>query len=130
MCLPGVARGTSGAVAGNTARTLPVLACLSSQQVDNYRYMIFLAYRVNYNGYIKHYQLTPILWRQPNLVKALGKGLSFQAFRLKGLSLPDPCLSFTIIYHSRNQNLVPPKLENAELVKYPNKKIKNKKGLK
>ena len=52
--------------------------------------MIFLAYRdrVNYNDYIKHYQLTPIPWRQPTLVKALGKVLRFKAFRLKGHPLP------------------------------------------
>ena len=54
MCLPGVAWGTSGAVAGNTAAALThhVMNFLSLgiRQVDNYRYYIYI-YIFKYNIY-------------------------------------------------------------------------------
>ena len=41
MCLPGVVWGTSGAVAGYTALTPPVLACLRDLQVDNRQKILY-----------------------------------------------------------------------------------------
>ena len=46
-------------------------------------------------------------WWQPSVVKALDKGLSFKTSRaIPCLSLPDPCLSFTIIFRYEFKNFL------------------------